>query len=126
VALGTRVGSIVMEAIPRTLVKSCEIEKVEIPKSSAESVEFAVHFRNTGNVHLKTRGSVLIKGSDGRIVDRVPLEVGTGTVFPDGVRRFRGTWANPRKMEKGDYTGEIRMSCPGTGATLSVVDFSLE
>jgi hypothetical protein len=124
--LGTRVGSIVMESIPHTLLKDCEIESVEISKSVEEGVEFDVHFRNTGNVHIRARGSVVIKSGQGRIVDRVPLDVGTGTVLPDGVRSFRGTWFNPRRMEKGDYTGEVRMSCPGMGMALSAVDFSLE
>jgi hypothetical protein len=56
----------------------------------------------------------------------VPLEVGTGTVLPDGVREFRGTWSNPRRMKKGDYTGEVRVIGPGMGAALASVGFSIE
>ena len=77
-------------------------------------------------MHVKARGSILIKDSKGQVVDRVPLEVGTGTVLPDGVREFRGTWSNRRKMKKGDYTGEVSVSCSGIGAVLSSVDFSIE
>jgi hypothetical protein len=126
IAIGTRVGAIVLETIPHTLVRSGEIKEVEVLGRSADQLDFVVHFLNTGNVHLKATGSIAIKDSEGSIVDRVPLEVGTGTVLPDGVRKFRGTWSNPRRMEKGAYTGEVRVSCPGMGAALGSVDFSLE
>jgi hypothetical protein len=47
-------------------------------------------------------------------------------VLPDGVREFRGMWANPRRMKKGDYTGEVKVTCPGMGAAMTSVGFSIE
>ncbi len=126
VALGTRVGTIVMETIPRSLVRRGEIEAIEVFRPEGDSMIFAVSFRNTGNVHLKARGSVVIQNVDGRIVDRVPLDVGTGTVLPDGLREFKGTWANPRKMVKGSYTGEARVSSSGMATASDVVAFSID
>jgi hypothetical protein len=125
VALGTRVGSIVMETVPRTLHRDGKIEDMEVSKTDEEGVGFRIGFRNTGNVHVKVRGSIVIKDVEGKIVDRVPLEVGTGTILPDGVRTLVGRWSNPRKMEEGDYTGEARVVCPGVGQVSKVVSFSL-
>jgi hypothetical protein len=126
ITVGTRVGTIVLQTIPRTLERSGKIESVKVAREAADTMQFVVRFMNTGNVHVKARGSVLIKNSEGDMIDRVPLEVGTGTVLPDGIREFRGVWSNPRRMKKGEYTGEVRVSCPGMGEALASVDFSIE
>jgi hypothetical protein len=114
-----------METIPRTLTRQGAIETAETSKPGQDGVRFAVHFRNTGNIHLKTRGSVVIKNKEGRIVDRVPLEVGTGTVLPDGIRRFSGTWRNLRRMVEGAYTGEVRIDAAGMRTVSQVVQFDV-
>lgn len=126
VALGARVGTIVIESIPHTLTREGEIESMEAYRTAPDSVWFAVRFRNIGNIHLKTRGSVVIKDDSGRVIDRVPLEVGTGTVLPDGVREFTGTWHNRRRMLKGDYTGEARVDSEGMQRASAAVAFSVE
>jgi hypothetical protein len=126
VALGARVGTIVMESVPHTLTRQGEVESVEASRTGPDSVRFAVRFRNIGNIHLKTRGSVVIRNDSGRVVDRVPLDVGTGTVLPDGVRKFTGAWHNPRRMVKGDYTGEVRVDSEGMRRASEVVAFSVK
>jgi hypothetical protein len=126
VALGTRVGTIVMESVPHTLTRGGEIDAVEVSKPDQDNVSFSTRFRNTGNVHLKARGSVVIKADDGRIVDRVPLEVGTGTVLPGAVRRFEGTWSNHRKMVQGDYVGEVRVSSTGMRTAVGTIRFRID
>lgn len=125
VVLTTRVGCIVMETIPRTLVREGEILKMEVSKSEG-GVVFTVHFSNTGNVHVKANGSVVITDSEGRIVDRVPLDVVTGTVLPGGIREFEGTWSNPQKMKTGEYTAEVRITYGGHRRALRMVTFRLE
>ncbi|KPJ49168.1 hypothetical protein AMJ40_06130 [candidate division TA06 bacterium DG_26] len=125
VVLATRVGCIVMETIPRTLVRDGEILKMEVSKSEGEVV-FTVDFSNKGNVHMKANGCVLIADSEGRIVDRVPLDVVTGTVLPGGIREFEGTWSNRRKMKTGEYTGEVRIAYGGHRGVLRMVTFRLE
>jgi len=69
---------------------------------------------------------VVIKDGKGRIIDRIPLEAGTGTVFPDGVRDFPGTWSNPRKMVKGKYTAEVRINYRGRRQARAEKIFSIE
>jgi len=138
VILGARLGTILMVSIPRTLKREAEIsqtkvEKVPIAplkrrrgKISIQSVDFTVSLKNTGNVHITANGSVVIKSDKGRIIDRVPLETGTGTVLPDGVRDFTGSWSNPRKMIKGKYTAEARISYRGRTQARAEKTFSIE
>jgi hypothetical protein len=125
VALGARVGAIVMESVPHTLVKDGEVLEARISDSKKNAVVFTVEFRNTGNVHVKAKGSVVIKNIKGRIIDTVPLNVDTGTVLPGSIRVFEATWSNPKRMEKGDYSAEVRINYGGMKAALGVVHFHL-
>lgn len=125
VILGARLGTIVMVSIPWTLKREAEISQIrmeEAPVSPREGrqrktliqpVNFIVSLKNMGNVHIEANGSVVIKNDEGRIIDRIPLQAGTGTVLPEGVRDFQGSWSNPRKMVKGKYTAEARINYRG-------------
>jgi len=138
VILGARLGTILMVTIPWTLKKEVEISQIKIGeapvssldtrqgKISIQPINFIVSLKNTGNVHITSKGSVVIKDGKGRIIDRIPLEAGTGTVFPDGVRDFPGTWSNPRKMVKGKYTAEARISFGGRRQARAEKTFSIE
>jgi hypothetical protein len=125
VALGARVGTIVMESVPRTLVRDGEISRVRVSSAKEDEVRFDVLFRNTGNVHIRADGSLVIRNSAGRIVDRVPLEVDTGTVLPDGVRAFGATWSNPKRMSSGEHSAEVRVNYDGGRAASDSVAFRL-
>lgn len=138
VILGARLGTIVMVSIPWTLNKEAEISQIKLEKATAgpgearrgkisiKPVNFVVSLKNTGNVHITSKGSLVIKDGKGRIIDRIPLEAGTGTVFPDGIRDFQGTWSNPRKMAKGRYTAEARISFGGRRQARAEKTFSIE
>ena len=137
VMLGARLGTIVMVSIPRTLKREAEISRIKIEKvpvspregrqgkTLIQPVDFIASLKNIGNVHINAKGSVVIKNDEGRIIDRIPLEVGTGTVFPDGVRDFQGTWSNPGKMIKGKYTAEARISYRGRRQASRTKEISL-
>jgi hypothetical protein len=138
VILGARLGTILMVSIPWTLKREAEISQIkveEVPvapreggqgKTLIQPVDFIVSLKNMGNVHIQANGSVVIKNDEGRIIDRIPLEVGTGTVLPEGVRDFQGSWSNPRKMVKGKYTAEARINYGGRKQARAEKTFSIE
>ncbi len=138
VILGARLGTIVMISIPRTFKRGAEISRIWFERvtedgskglykgSSTKPFNFIVSLKNTGNIHIKAQGSLVIKNEDGRIVDRVPLESGTGTVLPEGVRDFEGFWYNPIKMKKGKYTAEARINYKGRSQARAERIFTIE
>lgn len=138
VMLGARLGTIVMVSIARTLKREAKISQIKVEdapvsprkrrqgKTLIQPVDFIVSLKNMSNVHIRAKGSVVIKNDKGRIIDRIPLETGTGTVFPDGVRDFQGTWSNPRKMVKGKYTAEARISYKGRRQARAEKTFSIK
>ena len=108
-----RVGTVVMQAVPRTGRPNGEVAAIRaIP--TAKGADLAVDVRNTGNVDLKASGSAVVFDAGGRVVGRVRLEGGTGTVLPDGVRTLAGRWA-PLRPAPGDYVVEARIVLPGRG-----------
>ncbi len=121
IIVGARLGTLILESIPHTLKKRGKIVKIETKMAPEENsqqgaktpVTIVASFKNTGNVHVKASGNVVIWDSNKKIVDRIPLIAGTGTVLPDGTREFKGTWSNKKKMVEGEYTAQARITFPG-------------
>ncbi|MBN1351156.1 hypothetical protein JXJ21_17180 [candidate division KSB1 bacterium] len=82
-------------------------------QKDGKAIRFGATIRNNGNIHFKADGSIVIMDEQNRIVDRLNLESGTGTVLPGGVRRFEATWSNPRKMLPGKYQAKLNLRIPG-------------
>jgi len=125
-AITTRTGTIVMETVPRSYVREGDIVDGRVSGGVGDGMEIVAHFTNTGNVHVQVRPSCVIKSREGRIVDRVKLEAGTGTVLPEGTRRMAGIWSNKRKMVPGEYTAEIAVDYRGRKRATRSVVFRIE
>ena len=124
-AISARTGTIIMESIPRRAVRSGEISEVDVTEGSG-AVDIVAYFRNTGNIHVGIRPGCVIRNSDGRIIDRVKMSAGTGTVLPEGTRRISGAWTNERKMEPGTYTAEVSADFKGGRRATQSVQFSID
>lgn len=85
---------------------------------NSNPIDFSVTIRNHGNIHITAKGSILISGEDGRIVDRVNLNTGTGTILPENSRIFSAIWQNERKIIPGAYRAKVRIIIPGIGRVL--------
>ncbi|MBN1154701.1 hypothetical protein JXB12_07260 [candidate division KSB1 bacterium] len=79
-----------------------------------DNVWFFMILKNTGDTHFRMSGSIIIKNGD-RIVDRVQVDVSSGTIIPGYEREFNAIWANSRKMIPGEYMAELRVLIPGMG-----------
>ena len=55
--------------------------------------DIRVVFRNTGNVHVRTRGDVMLLDSAGQSLGKQALE--EATVVPSSTREFKNNWAKP-------------------------------
>lgn len=123
--VGARTGTILMETIPRRLSRRGEIISVTA-KAVGDTVTITGLFQNKGDVHLKIKPSCLIRDKDGRIVDRIKIEAGTGTVLPDGKRPLKGLWTNKHKMKPGRYTAEISVEFRGAERVKASTEFLIK
>ena len=108
VAMGIRSGTLVFLTIPRTEEIKGTIEEI----SSIDSKEFKVVFRNTGNIHYETEGSLIIKSEDGKVLSRIRFpEDKPALLLPQGKREFLIPWDKRGDLlPDGKYIIEARMS----------------
>ncbi len=79
-------------------------------RSGGSGADIRVVFKNTGNVHVRTRGDVMLLDPTGQPLGKQPLE--EATVLPGGVREFKVTWAKP--LDPGTYTVRATLDFGGT------------
>jgi hypothetical protein len=124
-SIATRTGTIVMETASRRSLRLGELTDPKVSRNG-DAVGLTAYFRNTGDIHVTVRPSCVIKDSNGRIIDRIKMDVGTGTVLPEGLRRISGTWDNRRKMIPARYVAEISVDYRGPRRAKTSVDFTIE
>jgi hypothetical protein len=108
VAMGIRSGTLVFLTIPRTEEIKGTIDGVI---SSTDGKEFKVVFRNNGNIHYETEGSLIIKSEDGKVLHRIRFpEDKPYLILPQGKREFIFPWDKREPLTEGNYILETRMS----------------
>ena len=125
VRISTRLGVVVMVTVPRTGRRKGEVVNFSAAPTE-EGVFFKVIFHNTGNVHIRATSTVVIMDEEEKIVDRINLSGGTGTVLPSEKREFSGVWKRKRRMTPGKkYIAEVRVIFPGGRWVRKRFEFSL-
>ncbi len=123
--------------IPGKAEKKGEIVKVEVSKGNPPN--FAVYFKNLGNIHLKPRIKVelaylpkVTSGSDLTYIGEPKSEpVGTFgmkepafAVLPDGIIKLEQDYIRP--LEPGNYTAVVTADYGGTEPTVFVQKFRVK
>lgn len=57
-------------------------------------VEFVARVSNTGNVHLKPRGNIFIRGVGGKDLAILEINQELGSILPDATRSFEVSWTD--------------------------------
>jgi hypothetical protein len=124
--ISTRTGTIVMETVSRRSLRLGEITDVKISKVGEDEIGVTAQFENKGDIHVQIRPSCVIKNSEGRVIDRITMDAGTGTVLPRGVRQITGTWANKRKMLPGSYSVQVSADYRGGRRASKSVELAID
>lgn len=80
------------------------IEDIQLtPKEKTAGYEIIASLKNKGNVHLEAKGEAILKNERGYRLrtEAITLEAGKGTVFPEGIRDFKGNFE--KKLGDGIY-----------------------
>lgn len=102
VAVASRVGALVLVKIAGEIKESAEVSEFSTSAESYASlpVDFNIRIKNSGNVHLKPSGSVLIKNMFGSVAGKVVINETGGNILPDQIRKFDASW-----VKNGNATG---------------------
>ena len=103
VVVGQRIGSLVLLRVAGEVVEQAHVAEIAAPGFAAKGpIAFDVVLRNTGNVHLRPVGELVVKGTFGGEVARLPLE--QRNLLPNSERAFSATWDTGWNL--GRYTAE--------------------
>jgi len=104
VMLEGRIATILYETVGRP-APSGEITGLSIIASKEGKPEFLVSFKNTGSVHLRIRGEIIIRDKAGKEIGRAPLP--DLPILPRSDRDFKVAWE--AKLPAGEYVAELLM-----------------
>lgn len=130
VQINTRVASLLLIQVEGEQKRSGELLKFEMPAANLvgdKAAQFAVRFKNTGNVHVAPTGKIRLfdskneqlkqvaeytdKTGHTRQADEVPVNEAGGNVLPGSERIFLGNWN--KNVQPGDYTAKLELTFTG-------------
>lgn len=96
VGIASKIGSLIIIRVAGNIRENADLTSFGVVgKSSSFShqpVNFTMSIRNSGNVHVRPKGSIVVKNMWGRVVGTVGINVGEGAVLPNSTRDFQVTW----------------------------------
>ena len=111
VAIASRIGTLVLVKIAGEVKENAGIIGFETVADNYGSlpVDFNVRVENTGNVHVKPMGTILIKNMFGSVAGSVALNETGGNVLPEQIRKFEASWVkNPNVVGATSFWGKYR------------------
>ena len=123
-AVGQRIGSLVLLRVAGEVVEQAQLADFAAPSFAAKGpIDFDVVLRNTGNVHLRPVGEVVITGTFGGEVAKLPLE--QRNILPESERVFSATWETGWNLGRytAEYTGIYGSSSTNLKGSTTVILF---
>jgi len=119
VALSSMIGTLILAKVPGDVVESGLVQDFTSDQFLYLKNKVALDLRltNTGNVHFKPSGEILIKNIFGSVVEQVSLNKENGNVLPSSTRKFSTNW-DSKKFLFGRFTAEAKILY-GDNKTLS-------
>lgn len=101
-SIAQEIGALVLLRLAGDTKESAQVESFQTAKSFYEygPITFEDRVKNTGNVHIKPSGNIIITNLLGQKIATVPLE--NKNVLPGAIRKIDGTWNT--KWRIGQYT----------------------
>ncbi|MBN2413443.1 hypothetical protein JXQ31_17325 [candidate division KSB1 bacterium] len=107
-----RLGTILMFEISGRKYIDAIIKKFDILHFK-EEIEFTILVRNTSNIDIQCNGSIVIIDNNKRIIDRVKINGGTGTILPESEREYKAIWKG-KTLKSGSYVAKLKLYIPGS------------
>ena len=116
------IGNINRNGIPKIKVKKSVINKAPYTSESPLKIRFTLE--NSGTTHANVSGDVLLR-HNGQVIERLPLESGSGLILPEGERYFVATLSKYKKYSNKKLSAEARFSYPG-GRISKKINFNVK
>lgn len=118
VGIASMVGSLILCKVAGEVVEKGVLQEFSTKKFYFKPpVKFTVRIANTGNVHFKPQGEIVIKNWQGKNIGEVAVNQSKGNVLPESTRKFEEEW-NPKKIVIGRFKSELQLAYGESGKTL--------
>lgn len=115
VGLSASVGTLLLVRVSGEINESLDVKEFFVSQNEKQSSFFergpiviTTRFVNTGNVHVKPIGQVVVRDMLGRTVSTVTVNQTKGNVLPDSIRRFDMKFDN--SLLFGRYTADLSVA----------------
>ena len=111
VSIASRIGTLVLVKIAGEIKEQAEMVEFSTSAKTYDAlpVDFLTRVKNSGNVHLKPAGTILIKNMWGSVAAKVAVNETGGNVLPDQIRKFDSQWVkNPNATGAQTFWGKYR------------------
>lgn len=96
IAIGSKLGVLVLARVAGEVVEKGSIKEFMVDTTAGMlrrlPINFIIRYENTGNVHLRPTGNVLIKNMWGHEVANLEVNPEKGATLPKTIRRYDVTW----------------------------------
>jgi hypothetical protein len=126
VALAASAGSLFLIKVPGQITEKLSVESFSVTKDdkpgslfSSGPLEVRTRFRNFGNIHVQPFGKILIKNTNGKILQEIEINHTDprASVLPASIRKFED--AIKPKLPIGKYTAEGYFGYGASGELIS-------
>lgn len=123
VTVGAQIGSMILLNVSGDATTSAQVEEFSIAKKlySYNPADFTTRILNTGTVHVKPEGSVVVSNTFGREVAKLTINEAKGNVLPDQIRKFENEWKYGKRF--GWYTARLSLTYGGSDTLTSSLIF---
>jgi hypothetical protein len=128
VSLDNRAGVLVLLKVAGDIKESAELVEFKPADQiySSLPVDFSFRLKNTGNVHLKPQGTIIISDMFGLVVDKVAVNEAGSNILTDQIRKFDIFWTkNDQVKVAADFWGEFKQESANFALGKYTADLSL-
>lgn len=109
------VSSLVFLRIAGDVVEQARVREFSTAKWFGETpeAEFVLRFENTGNVHIRPQGTIVIQNMWGKVRGEIPINQNSsfGNVLPGTIRKFDFSWRGEQSFSDiGRYKAIVTLS----------------
>lgn len=124
VSLTGRVGALLLVTVEGEYREAGAIEEFSLKTPTYyPPVDFVTRFKNTGTIHLKPQGTIVIKSWTGKQVAQIAVNELGNNVLPASIRKFESTWNG--KIGFGKYTADLNLTFGKAGTATASLAFWL-
>jgi hypothetical protein len=111
VGVTEQVGVLLLVRVPGDIREQANVESFRVvngPVLNRLPAEFELRIRNTGSVHIRPKGTLVVHNLLGSVVARLPANPKKSAILPNSIRKIDSGWVKTVDIPKGGFWTEVK------------------